>query len=775
MQAGLLQLAGTSNGFPPQIDTGVFALDADSSAEIGTAGTATGKGTLTVDAGTALIGSGLNVEAIAPTIVDNGLIEVIDPTYLSISDLDVFATIVGSGSISVGATHSLFITGSVTGLSAIAEGTASALSITGSFTSSIAWATGVQASNYVGGTLGGLARLEVGSGGGLEVGGAVSNLGAIKVDTGASAKFDATVSGRSSLEIDGGAVATIEGAVLGLTGMDLAKSASLALFGNDAAAPISLAGSDVLAIGAGITMGGTLSGFNVSDLLQAVSLGFTNGGTPITAATITGSGATQTLVLSDDGATISTIRIAGNYPGQPFLTDSVGLADGYSDVTLPGTIVTGIGAGGTITGESGSLFKVIRGSGAVASLSFIGNAALEGVFSAGTVTIGGTLANALNVTDIEANAALTATGTAAIRTGLEVDGAAASFIDRGGLTVGGGPPSAQLYVLNGGSVQAADIALTGDDSGLLTNGATFLVDAAGTAEIGGGAIAGAGTIGIAPGATLSAAGLNITVAAPAIVDDGVISVQPPVYAETFVSSMDIDSDISGTGTIQVASNWSLLINGNVTGLAAIDTGTGSSLLVLGDMTNPGTLTTGVTSTTTIEGAISGLAAINEGARAALELKGTVSGSGTISIGNGGHATIDSTVLGLRAIRVGGGATLLITGSDANVPIVMAPASTLEIGPDTPVGGTISGFARGDVIEVLLANLGTIVTAATFTAGPGNTGTLVLSDDGETLDTLHLAGNFAGQQFLTNAAGAGGVTDITLAPVPVPGTLAQHAV
>jgi hypothetical protein len=93
------------------------------------------------------------------------------------------------------------------------------------------------------------------------------------------------------------------------------------------------------------------------------------------------------------------------------------------------------------------------------------------------------------------------------------------------------------------------------------------------------------------------------------------------------------------------------------------------------------------------------------------------------------------------------------------------ALSLVIDPATPIDATITDFARGDVIETLLANQGTIVTAAAYTAGSHGNGTLVLSDDGHALNTLTLHGSYAGDQFLTNAAGAGGVTDITIAPTP----------
>jgi hypothetical protein len=203
---------------------------------------------------------------------------------------------------------------------------------------------------------------------------------------------------------------------------------------------------------------------------------------------------------------------------------------------------------------------------------------------------------------------------------------------------------------------------------------------------------------------------------------------------------------------------------NVSSLKSIATGSSSMLTISGMSSNIGQIVTGTQSNAEFDGSVTGLASLTEGASGSLSFLGSaLSGTGTIGIGANANASIYGTVSGFKQITIGTGATLTLTGTDANVPIAMSSGSTLVIGPTTPIDATISGFSRGDVIETLLANHGTIITAADFTAGQIDNGSLVLSDDGVNLDTLTLTGSFSGYQFLTNASGAGGTTDITVAP------------
>ena len=744
-EVGDLQLTGADTLINPT-DTAKVWVDATSSLEIGTAGTATGTGRLTIDSGATLSGSGLNVVATAPEIVDDGLVTVLPVTYSNVFISSTYLTgdVSGTGEIVVTDGLSLFITGNVTGLSGLTQDSGSSLTITGTLDSSISFVTGANASTTIDGSVYDLARLEVGSGGALSVGGVLTNVAALVLDASASAT------------ITGGIIST--GSAIGT--VDLADNATLTLGGNDANEPITLSGNDELAIDTGVDVSGAVIGFDSSDLLASLSASFQTDGTPITAATVTGSGAEQTLILSDDGTTVSTISLNGSYPGQPFLTNVAGLDDASSDITLPGTVVSGIGSGGTVTGDQGSLMKVETGSGSVSAVTFLDNNALEGDFLAGAVTVAAASSQTVHVLDIEAGASLGA-ASMEIESSAQIDGASARLTVAGSLTLGGGASKDELYVLNHGGVQAGDIALTGATN-VLDSAALLFVDATAAVTVGSGPTAAAGTLQIDAGATLSGSSLNVNVQVPTIVDDGEILVQPPTYSSVFVSSFDLIGNVTGSGSVVVDDGTSIVIQGNAAGLDMITIGNATSLLVTGTMTGVGTVLTGTSSAAEFDSAVTGPTTITEGADSEMTFDGSLSGGGSLTIGDDAVATIAAGVSGLSQIVLDADATLVLTGPDANVPIVMGADSTLEIGPTTPIGGVISGFTRGDVIEVLLASEGTIITGANFSPG---TGSLALSDDGVVLDTPTLAGSYAGEQFLTNAAGAGGVTDVTVAPAP----------
>jgi hypothetical protein len=769
LQAAGLELAGTDGVASP--NNGELVLDATASGEIGTAGTAATAGVLTVDAGATLSGSGLNIQVVAPTIVDNGVIAVLDPTYsdVFVSSLFLQGNVTGSGTLSIGPDHSLFVTGSVSDVSDISEASYTSLTITGTLATKAALITGVDSSTTIDGNTSGLARIQVSNGSVLNVGGELTGTGSVTVFGNAELVVAGLVSGGNSLALDTNATATLDSGVTGLSGISMANTAALSLFGSDANVPISMAGNDLLVIGSGVTIGGDLSGFDISDLLQVIAAPFEAGGTPITTTrVISGAGGLKTLVLLDDTATIDTIALTASEAGLQFLTNSVGLTSGYSDITLPGSTRSGLGGTGavTVTGDLGALFQVITGTGSATSVTFVGNNYVEGTFSAGTITIGGTSTKAINALDIAAGAALTATATAAVSTFLEVDGVGAALTDDGALTLGGGTPEAELYVLNAARVEVASLKLTGSDASIQPGtGAEILLDGTASMEVGGAHTAmTAGTLAIDAGATLTSAGLNITLAVPNVLDDGSIVVAPPAYSTVFVSSLIIDGPVSGSGGVTMTAGTGLSM-GAVRGLSSIAVGASAELTVGGDASALGTITTGASASATFDADLTNFGGVTEGAHGQLTVIGAVSGAGSISIGNDATASLYGAVSGLQGITLGTGATLILTGSDSDVPIVMGADSTLEIGSGTKVGGVIEDFARGDLLAVLGADLGTIVTAGVFTAGAGGNGSLVLSDDSRTLDTLTLSGSYSGSVFLTNAAGQNGVTNVTLAPLP----------
>jgi hypothetical protein len=181
---------------------------------------------------------------------------------------------------------------------------------------------------------------------------------------------------------------------------------------------------------------------------------------------------------------------------------------------------------------------------------------------------------------------------------------------------------------------------------------------------------------------------------------------------------------------------------------------------------------------TVGGAAPGLLTIDTGA--------TLSGQGNANaygadlndgsiIATGGDLLV-GTLTGTGVLDIGGGAVLTLNGrTGAGQHVLFAGAQgTLAIATefDQPQG-TISLFAAGDAIDML----GSPISAATYRATGSNIGVLTLWYGSQAADTLTLAGNYAGDAFLT--AGDGGLgTLITVAPQtsgggggPDPGTAA----
>ena len=195
--------------------------------------------------------------------------------------------------------------------------------------------------------------------------------------------------------------------------------------------PITLGGTaDTLDLTQGLTLGGAVSGFAVGDLIAVANENF-GAGRIITGATLGGG----ILTLTSDGTVADLVAMAGN-AGVQFLTNAVGVPGlAQTDIVLPLATAT-ITSAGTAIGGSGTGFIVVTGSGNVASESFVGNLALEGNYSVtGTAVVGG--GSVASVLDIETAASLGAAA-GVIQGGVEVDGAGASFIATGALTVSGG-------------------------------------------------------------------------------------------------------------------------------------------------------------------------------------------------------------------------------------------------------------------------------------------------------------------------------------------------
>ena len=359
------------------------------------------------------------------------------------------------------------------------------------------------------------------------------------------------------------------------------------------------------------------------------------------------------------------------------LTNAVSLPDGTTNITLPGTVVTGLPLNnGTVAGLDGTFFQLLTGTGTATSLAFIGNNAIEGRFAAPSVTIGGTATAAGNVLDIEAAGSLAATAVD-LQTYAEVDGPAARLTATGTFTLGGTIANATLYVLNGGSVQTGALELAGPLSPRIR------VDPAGRMDIGPGGLAQDGQLAIAQNATLADNAPGTELDANVVVD-GVLAIGSATRPSQGVNTSVVGS-IVGTGTISIAQTGYLQVSNSVAGLAALNIGPDAGLKVNLDVAMPG----------------------------------------TINLGAGAIASIGGTVSNAASIVLGAGASLSI-GADANVPIVMGAGSTLQVGQTARITGPIIGFTEGDVIDVLdTSNVNTIITGAAYTPGAAGEGNVTL--------------------------------------------------
>ncbi len=161
--------------------------------------------------------------------------------------------------------------------------------------------------------------------------------------------------------------------------------------------------------------------------------------------------------------------------------------------------------------------------------------------------------------------------------------------------------------------------------------------------------------------------------------------------------------------------------------------------------------------------------VGGGALNALTIDGgiTVSGSGSLQAAqvidngvlraSGGTLMVGGAVSGLGTLQIDAGATLDLaaTSVTSNAITFTAPGGTLRLAAATPTG-TLSGFANGDS---LIIDSGSIDTAS-YSSVNATLGTLTLSDGGNRVGQLVLAGNYSGDYFSVESAH--GVADIVLA-------------
>ncbi len=164
---------------------------------------------------------------------------------------------------------------------------------------------------------------------------------------------------------------------------------------------------------------------------------------------------------------------------------------------------------------------------------------------------------------------------------------------------------------------------------------------------------------------------------------------------------------------------------------------------------------------TFGGAATGLLTIDSGAVASgygtLNLLGNTADNGVVQAAGG--TLLVGAIGGVGTLQIATEAALGLTEA-AGVPIAMTGAGATLIldGAAAKASGVISGFVPGD--SIVTSN--TPADSVTYQPGTGGLGTLTLSEAGQIVESLALAGNYAGDLFSVRPDGAGAVVIATAA-------------
>jgi T5SS/PEP-CTERM-associated repeat protein len=246
-----------------------------------------------------------------------------------------------------------------------------------------------------------------------------------------------------------------------------------------------------------------------------------------------------------------------------------------------------------------------------------------------------------------------------------------------------------------------------------------------------------------------------------VIDNGVVNV-----------GGDIAMAAGSKGTMTIASGGSVTVAGvlQVGGAAAfagtakvkvgagsgltvdhgIEVGTGSEVDIAG-----GTVTGGVTAgciATEGNGLLAGAGVIAGFGTLATRTGARISDDGVIRAA-GGNLEVEGNVGGAGSIQIAANSVATLTGNAltfAGIAFIGADA-TLSLAQGAKVTAAIAGFAIGDIIAMAK------VDAVSFNA---TTGILTLADLGKTVDSLHLAGSFAGDTFNVNQTATGAVITLS---------------
>lgn len=417
-------------------------------------------------------------------------------------------------------------------------------------------------------------------------------------------------------------------------------------------------------------------------------------GVSLTSAVVSGT----TLALFDGGSTVGTIALDRSYAGSIFNVVSTGNLS--SEIVLSPPPGAGLSAGTSLPDQ------------------FAWAGGISGVWNA-----------AANWRDVTA-------------------GSSAASVAPGSANAVSIDSSPALFRVISGIGQAASVAFTGAN--------------ALTGHISANVVTSTGSLVVAAGGTLASGSLSaadmlvsgrlasLTVAGPVALSGGVLTVGGG--GKVAAASLVITGQDSGIATDATGS----LVVGNATGAAGLLVGAGATLSATG-MSN--VLPDYLMGAVRVDGLIAA-AELDIGNRyffAGASPAGaatSVTGTGTIEATAGGTLEfgVDLGVSGLT-VQADAGATVRFDGTvDAQVSLVLAGAGVVvqfgAAGSLQPVGfgGSITGFGAGDILAV---------NAVTLDAGVYSGGTLSLKYGTQVVETLRIAGDFAGATFVVSSPSPGG--------------------
>ena len=212
---------------------------------------------------------------------------------------------------------------------------------------------------------------------------------------------------------------------------------------------------------------------------------------------------------------------------------------------------------------------------------------------------------------------------------------------------------------------------------------------------------------------------------------------------TLVVSGTVSGGQGGVGQNSTGNMGQAVQFGSLGGTLVVDPGAVFKGDIAGNATAADTLNLAGTAAGSLSGfgdRITGLTNITEDAHATWTLTGSIFGTGAISIGAGAQLTLDGPVSAASIKFLSGGDEKLLLGSPGGIP--------------TPIPGTFSGFAAGDLIDFVNLSIYSFTYANGMLTLQENRGTLV----------LHFAGSLTSANFALKSDGHSG-TDIVFKNSP----------